>query len=96
MGDGDVSPTQFFYPQVTHYGTSFVGGLTVCRGFEIMQNSNTPSPSLKKTPLFVFLSNSRVRAENRNHFSKQICMRPVSEYASSACKSPSFMLKLEP
>lgn len=83
MGDGDVSPTQFFYPQVTHYGTSFVGGLTVCRGFEIMQNSSTPSPSLKK-------------AENRNHFSKQICMRPVSEYASSACKSPSFMLKLEP
>lgn len=77
MGDGDVSPTQFFYPQVTHYGTSFVGGLTVCRGFEIMQNSSTPSPSLKKTQ-------------------KQICMRPVSEYASSACKSPSFMLKLEP
>lgn len=54
MGDGDVSPTQFFYPQVTHYGTSFVGGLTVCRGFEIMQNSSTPSPSLKKTPLSFF------------------------------------------
>lgn len=54
MGDGDVGPTQFFYPQVTHYGTSFVGGLTVCRGFEIMQNSSTPSPSLKKTPLFFF------------------------------------------
>lgn len=94
MGDVDVSPTQFFYPQVTHYGTSFVGGLRVCRGFEMMQNSSTPSPSLKKTPLF--LSNSRVRAENRNHFSKQIFMRPVSEYASSACKSPSFMLILEP